>query len=82
MWMVKGNQPTLQEDVQRFFTTPRQAPGWQPPQMPKETAQSVDKNHGRVEIRRITVISDEENFIQWPGLRQVFQRERQVFNPK
>lgn len=82
IWMVKGNQPTLKEDVERFFTTPRQAPGWHPPQMPQETAQSVDKDHGRVETRRITVISDEENYIQWPGIRQVFQLERQVFNPK
>ena len=82
LWMVKGNQPTLQEDVERFFTPAHHAPGWHPPSMPQETAQSVDKDHGRVETRRITVIPDEENYIQWPGLRQVFQVERQVFNPK
>jgi predicted transposase YbfD/YdcC len=82
IWMVKGNQPTLQEDVERFFTIPRQAPGWHLPQMPQETAQRVDKDHGRVETRRITVIPDEENYIQWPGIRQVFQLERHVFNPK
>lgn len=82
IWMVKGNQPTLQEDVERFFTPSRQAPGWHPSSMPQETAQSITKDHGRVETRRITVIPDEENYIQWPGLRQVFQLERQVYNPK
>lgn len=82
IWMVKGNQPTLQEDVERFFTPPRQTAGWNPPVMPQETAQSVDKDHGRVETRRIAVIPDENNYIQWPGLCQVFQLERQVLNPK
>ena len=50
--------------------------------MPQETAQSVEKDRGRIETRRITVIPDDDNYIQWPGLRQVFQLERQVFNPK
>lgn len=82
MWMVKDNQPTLREDVERFFEPPRQVPGWHPPLMPQETAQETNKAHGRIETRRLTVIPDEENYLQWPGLRQVFQLERQVVHPR
>lgn len=82
IWMVKDNQPTLREDVERFFDPPREAPGWHPPVMPQETSQQTNKSHGRVETRRLTVIPDEENYLQWPGLRQVFRLERQVFYPK
>ena len=82
IWMVKGNQPTLQQDVMRFFEPPRQAPGWHAPAMPQETAQQINKEHGRVETRRLTLIPDEDGYIQWPGLQQVFKLERQFFYPK
>lgn len=82
IWMVKDNQPTLREDVERFFEPPRQVAGWHPPTMTQETAQQTNKEHGRVETRRLTVIPDKENYIQWPGLRQVFQLERQVIHPQ
>lgn len=82
IWMVKDNQPTLREDVERFFDPPREAPGWHPPLMTRETSQQTNKAHGRVETRRLTVIPDDENYLQWPGLRQVFRLERQVIHPK
>jgi predicted transposase YbfD/YdcC len=82
MLMVKDNQPTLREDVERFFEPPRQSAGWHRPPMPQETAQQTNKAHGRVETRRIIVMPDEENYIQWPGLRQVFQLTREVTHPK
>ncbi len=82
IWQVKGNQPTLCADVERFFEPVRQAPGWHAASMPQETAQHTNKVHGRVETRRLTVISDKENYIQWPGIRQVFELERQVVRLK
>lgn len=82
IWLVKNNQPTLREDIERFFQPPRQTSGWHPPLMFQETAQQTNKEHGRVETRRLTVIPDEENYIHWPGLRQVFQLERHVFHPQ
>jgi len=82
IWQVKANQPRLREDVERFFAPSRQAAGWQPPAMPQERAESIRKVHGRVETRRITLIPDEESYIRWPGLRQVFQLERQVIHPQ
>lgn len=66
----------------KIFVPPREAPGWHPPVLPKETSQQTNKSHGRVETRRLTVVPDEENYLQGPGLRQTFQLERQVFHPK
>lgn len=78
IWMVKNNQPTLRKDVERFFVPPRRAAGWQSPTMTQEKAETIGKAHGRVEVRRITVIPDEHVYIQWPGLRQVIKLEREV----
>jgi predicted transposase YbfD/YdcC len=82
MWMVKDNQPILREDVARFFEPARQTAGWHRPTMRQETAQKTSKAHGRVETRGLTIMPDEENYIQWPGLRQVFQLTREVTHPK
>jgi predicted transposase YbfD/YdcC len=81
IWMVKDNQPTLKADVERFFETSRQAPGWHPPEMPQEIAQTTNKSRGRVETRRLIAMPNQDNYIQWPGLEQVFQLERRVVHP-
>lgn len=80
LWFLKDNQPTLLADVQQFFVAPRVAPGWHPPALPRETAQVVQKGHGRVEKRRLTSMVDEQGFLDWPGVHQVFMLERQVTN--
>lgn len=81
IWMVKDNQPTLKADVERFFETSRQAPGWHPPEMPQEIAETTNKSRGRVETRRLIAMPNQDNYIQWPGLEQVFQLERRVVHP-
>ena len=35
--------------VQQFFVAPRVAPRWHQPTLPRQTAQSVQKEHGRIE---------------------------------
>lgn len=65
---VKENQPTLWHDVQAAFepTTRDQQPDY---------AQMVNKDHGRLEIRRCWASGDAEvvafiaDYKQWPGLR-------------
>lgn len=74
---AKENQETLLGDIEQFFRPPRTAPGWYIPQLPHSRAKMISKGHGRIEKRTITVMSDEDQFIDWPGLRQVFQLERQ-----
>ena len=78
LWFVKDNQPTLLADVQRFFVPPRVAPGWHAPPLPSQSAEQVQKGHGRLEKRRLTCIVDEHAFLDWPGAQQVFMLERQV----
>lgn len=80
LWFVKDNQPTLRSDVEQFFVPPRKAKGWHTPSLPQETAQSTNKGHGRLEQRTITVMSDEQGFIDWASLSQVFKLERKVIH--
>ncbi len=79
LWFVKDNQPTLHEDVQRFFEEPNHAPGWHIPPLPQAVAVETCKQSGRVETRRLTAIPDEHNYLQWPGAKTVFRLERHVF---
>lgn len=78
LWFVKGNQPRLLGDVEQFFVPPRKARGWHTPTLPQDIARSTNKTNGRLEQRTITVMSDDTNFIDWPGLSQVFKLERKV----
>jgi predicted transposase YbfD/YdcC len=78
LWFLKDNQPTMLADVQQFFVPPRRVPGWSQPPLPRQTAETVQKEHGRIEKRRLTSIVDEHQFLDWPGVQQVFMLEREV----
>ena len=78
IWFVKDNQPRLKNDVRQFFSPARRAPGWSAPSLPQEQAKTIQKGHGRLEQRLLTVMSNESDFIDWPGCRQVFKLERRV----
>ncbi|MDE0703248.1 MAG: ISAs1 family transposase [Rhodospirillaceae bacterium] len=39
-------------------------------------AQTVEKGHGRIEIRRIALSSEAVNHLDWPGLAQIARLER------
>lgn len=80
LWFLKDNQPTTLADVQQFFVAPRVAPGWHQPPLPRKTASTIQKGHGRIEKRRLTSILDEHQFLDWPGVQQVFMLEREVIN--
>jgi len=54
LWFVKDNQPTLNEDVQRFFQEVEHAPGWNIPPLPQTVAEETTKQSGRIETRRLT----------------------------
>ena len=82
IWILKDNQPTLKADVEQFFEPPRNVPGWHAPAMPQEQASETQTGHGRVEKRDLTLIPDQTNYLDWPGLAQVFKLERTVGNKK
>jgi predicted transposase YbfD/YdcC len=76
---LKGNQPTLERIVQTVFAdqAPTAADRWVP--AVEDTAQTLDKGHGRVERRRYRALSDPDLLAcldpkgAWPGLRSVVQ---------
>ena len=81
LWLVKDNQASLHEDVQRFFQAVEHAPGWHVPPLPQAVAEETTKQSGRIETRRLTTIPDEHGYLQWPGLKTVFKLERRVVRP-
>lgn len=83
VWFVKGNQPQLEEDLRLWFgPDPEPIPGQA--YLPKdfETAQSVNKGHGRIEQRTLTVSSQLKDFLDWPYQEQVFKLERRFIFTK
>ena len=78
LWFLKENQPTLLADVEQFFKPPQRHAGWPLPALPTTVAEMTDKGHGRLEKRQLILMVDEEQFLDWPGVRQVFQLERTV----
>jgi predicted transposase YbfD/YdcC len=82
LFVVKGNQATLQDSIAQLFEEPSQAElarvGFEAP-APLEIAQAkqVDKGHGRIEIREIKVSSELAEYVKWPYLGQVFEIKRE-----
>lgn len=78
VWFVKENQKALLADLELLFERPRLAKGWSDPSTDFTTATQVDKGHGRLEQRTITVSRMLKDYLDWPYLDQVFRLERQV----
>jgi predicted transposase YbfD/YdcC len=72
--IAKGNQATLRDDLQLFFREPpADCRDWR-------TARTVDKGHGRLEIRELVATTELNDFLakQWVGVAQVFRLTRTV----
>jgi predicted transposase YbfD/YdcC len=72
--IAKGNQATLAHDLQLFFEEPPvDCRDWR-------TARTIDKGHGRVEIRELVASTELNDFLtgQWAGVAQVFRLTRTV----
>jgi len=80
---VKGNQPHLHEDIELFFRLAHQN-GFQKVDYTHE--RTVNKGHGRIEIRHCWAISGQDSLqflrdhMQWEGLQTIaeVQNQRQV----
>lgn len=80
---LKANQERLLEDVQAWFDW-AQARQWRA--VPHSYHQTIDKGHGRIEIRRCWALSDPHAFEMlghhegWKGLESIvmLQRERRI----
>jgi len=79
LWVVKGNQPQLLQDLQDWFDTSIPLlPGMGCPPKDFRSATTTSKGHGRLEVRTLTTSSQLNDFLDWPFLQQVFKLERFV----
>lgn len=73
--IAKDNQATLADDLRLFFSEPpHDCRDWR-------TARTVNKGHGRLEIRELVASTELNAFLggQWAGVAQVFQVTRTVY---
>lgn len=76
LWFVKENQPSLRESIVDLFETDRQTVLGGVIEHDFAAHRTVEKGHGRLETRKITVSSELKDYSDWPGLEQVFRLER------
>ena len=73
--VVKANQPTLYDDLCWLFDPPPGVAAPAPVQDRRE-ARTVDKGHGRLEVRHLIASTDLAGYSDWPALAQVVRIER------
>lgn len=74
---VKGNQAQVEEDIRLWFEPEVQPiPGMNFPPKDFESVTLINRGHGCIEQRKLTVSSQLKDFLPWPHLEQVFKRER------
>jgi predicted transposase YbfD/YdcC len=73
--IAKGNQSELRDAIALLFSQPPR-----PRLFPEGEARTVDKAHGRLEIRHLRVSSELGEYLahRWPQVAQVFQIERTI----
>src|SRR5579871_5777748 len=73
--LVKENQPTLYNDIRLLFDPP--APSKPLPLLDRREARTVDRGHGRRnDVRHLVASTDLTDYLDWPGVAQVFRLER------
>jgi predicted transposase YbfD/YdcC len=80
VWIVKDNQPMTRQAIEQLFAPEKPVAGLGCPAMDFQQARSVDKGHGRLEERTITVSSLLQGYLDWPEVAQVFKLERRFTN--
>jgi predicted transposase YbfD/YdcC len=77
VWIIKDNQPETRRDIERLFAPESVVKGFSPAAHDDfRKAETLEKGHGRIERRTITVSSALTGYLEWPGVEQVFQLER------
>jgi predicted transposase YbfD/YdcC len=75
VWTAKDNQPELREEIVLLFAPQQSRPGWSAPPTDFRQATRINKGHGRLEKRTITVSSLLAGYSTFPYVAQVFQVE-------
>lgn len=78
LWAVKENQPQMLADIREVFNPTPSGPAWSHVPRDLRMAKTIDSGHGRLEKRILTASSFLNEYVEWPGLKQVFRLEREV----
>lgn len=76
LWVVKENQERLYQDIERLFAADKPKPGFGKITTDFQQAETVNKGHGRIEKRQIQTSAMLNDYVDWPGLGQVYRLER------
>lgn len=77
LWLIKDNQPETLAAIQELFAPEPCVPGFSPASHDDfRAAETIDKGHGRIEKRVITVSAALQDWVNWPSAAQVFKLER------
>jgi predicted transposase YbfD/YdcC len=77
IWPVKTNQPRLHEDIQRLFAPDNPKPGFGKISTDFQSAVKVNYGHGRLEKRTIQTSAMLNDYLDWPGVAQVYRLVRE-----
>jgi predicted transposase YbfD/YdcC len=81
IWVVKGNQARTQWAIEKLFTYEVcNLQKGRPLSKDFQMQTQVSKGHGRLEKRTIMVSSLLNEYLDWPGVSQVFRVERVVWH--
>jgi predicted transposase YbfD/YdcC len=76
VWTVKKNQGELFQDIALLFAPERVTAGFSAPKKDFRTADTVEKGHGRLEVRTLTASAELKAYLGWPFAEQVFRVAR------
>ena len=79
IWPIKENHPRLLGDIQQLFAASAEVPrpGFGKIRTDFQSTSTVNKGHGRIERRTLETSTMLNEYLDWPGLAQVYRLERQ-----
>ena len=77
LWPVKENQERLFQAIQRLFAPDHPKPGFGKVPTDFQTVTKVNCGHGRIEKRSLQTSAMLNDYVDWPGIGQVYRLERQ-----
>jgi len=79
VWPIKENHSRLLADIQQLFAIPDETPkpGFGKVSTDFQSVSTVNKGHGRIEKRILHTSTMLNDYLDWPGLAQVYRLERQ-----
>jgi predicted transposase YbfD/YdcC len=78
LWVVKENQERLHQDIERLFAPDQPKPGFGKISNDFQHAEKVNCGHGRIEKRSIQTSEMLNDYVDWPGIGQVYRLARTI----